>query len=280
MPLPLHGAASWVLVPGGCVDPAAQKGEAACASPRIHLLLRMERRTGMDDNMQPSDLPCVVFVVNCLCCADVQYWQYFVWKNIAWRSKKWFGKARIMFTPPVECVRLSSWNPMMMSSLVCTDNCVSWKQIPYTSVWNVQVGLSRSWQKNQLLCHLLMLRSKHIVQWMEHLINRSARFQKVAPIPLKGQPLTSKRELFQLQSHDGRLMRWLRKLKTEFWWNTVGHRWHTHLCSVSILTGAIQDSSASTGCQQSTGPQALAQVLNGARFSSAWKDNRKPGAWM
>lgn len=50
---------------------------------------------------------------------------------------------------------------------------------------------------------------------------------------------------------------------------------HTHLRSGSILTGAILDSSTSTGSQQSLGTQALAQVLKGARLSSAWRDNRK-----
>lgn len=53
----------------------------------------------------------------------------------------------------------------------------------------------------------------------------------------------------------------------------AGKRRRTHLRSVSILKEAILDSSTSTGCQRSMGPQALAQALNGARLSSAWREN-------
>ena len=42
---PLHGAASWVQVPGGCEDPAAREGEEAPACPYSHLLHRMENGT-------------------------------------------------------------------------------------------------------------------------------------------------------------------------------------------------------------------------------------------
>lgn len=55
----------------------------------------------------------------------------------------------------------------------------------------------------------------------------------------------------------------------------LGDKKHTHLRSGSILSKFILDSSASTGCQRSIGPEALAQVLSGARLSSAWRDHRR-----
>lgn len=91
----------------------------------------------------------------------------------------------------------------------------------------------------------------------------------------RGRPLTSKEHSSNYLVMTNML---LKEAKTGVQMrDAVGWMWRTHLCSVSILTGAILDSSASTGCQRFMGPQALDQVLNGARLSSAWRDNRKPG---
>lgn len=56
------------------------------------------------------------------------------------------------------------------------------------------------------------------------------------------------------------------------------HLRFTHLLlSVSVLAGAILDSSVSAGWRRSTGPHAFARVLSGTLLSSAW--NRK-ACWV
>lgn len=79
---------------------------------------------------------------------------------------------------------------------------------------------------------------------------------------------------FSLEFH------WLDKLRT----NTgtglkqnVNNKKGTHLLSVSILTGAILDSSISAGCRRSVGAHAFARALSGTLLSSAW--NREKHAW-
>lgn len=133
-------------------------------------------------------------------------------------------------TLPADCVKLSSWKPMRMPSLVCADNLLSCR---------IRQGLTHGWK------------------W---------KLQQ-----------SGGEEILEALDHSGRNLSTFRGEREKSWrhcrmcWgeDDEQERRCTHLRSGSILTGAALDSSTSTGWQRSTGPQALDQVLSGARLSSA-----------
>lgn len=191
------------------------------------------------------------------------------------RAKEQCDKEFETFTLPPEGVWLASWNPTMMVSFVCADNRLSWKQTtPCLSVrrdWASEIAMIMT-EKNKTLNGTSSCSDPKLftVNAASHM-HRSARLQNVASMTAEGRSFTSNDDSHGHKQDRGKDAKTeLQMIKTAGW----GRPTHPH--SVSILTGAILDSSDWTGCHRFADPQALAQVLNGARLSSPWRDNRKP----